>query len=513
MGVQAMILKNRWLANQFMSRTPASFHVRRGEKQALETARTARTRTHAYPDYLATQGMRDLAMRDMSDFRNLPVIDKAGYVDQYPLDDLCLDGELTTAYTIEKSSGHAGTAYYWLRLPKEDELFPSYLEFAMRQWYGAADKATLILITLALGTWTSGEKFGQAMRMVAATGKYRLTIMTPGTNLEEILEICADLGHFYDRVILIGYPPFVKSVIDEGSRRGIDWKSMSMKLALGGESYSEQWREHMATLIGVDSRKDLLAISGGYGAADLGMSVGREYAITVMIRKLCMDDPELAEALFKDSRGRNGVLPALVQYDPTVTYIEQIDGELVFTVLSGIPLVRYNIHDSGGIVPFTDMIQALHDHGYDIMERLAEIGYGRQHVWQLPFFYVFGRSDGTVSIVGANIFPENVQAVLSEAGDREILTFRLAVRTTDSYSQRLAIALEHHSFDLSERDAAALAEHYRPILVEGLRRMNPDFRDAYEDHPECADPIITVHPRENGPFSKRKRIKNQYIDG
>ncbi len=512
MSALELVLGNRWLTNQIMSNMPPDLTMRSGEKRAVKVARVARSRTRAYADFLTSRGLGDIRLTSMDDFRRLPVIDKANYVDCYPLEQLVLDSDFCHAYTIEKSSGHAGTSYYWLRLPQEDAMFPRYLEFAFCQYYGLTGESTLILITLALGTWTSGEKFAQALRQVAASGKYRMTVMAPGTNLDEILEIVSDLGSHYDRVIMIGYPPFIKSVIDEGTRQGIDWTSMSMKLAVGGESYSEQWREHMASVLGLDSRKDLLAISGGYGAADVGMSVGREYPITVMIRKLCMDDPELALALFKDPRGRNGVLPGLVQYNPNTSFVEEVEQELVFTVLSGIPLVRYNIHDHGGVLTFTEMIRALRDHGYDVAERLAEVGYGREHIWQLPFFYVFGRSDGTVSIVGANIFPENIQAVLSEAGDQDALTFRLSVVTNADYSQQLAVALEHHAPRLTRSETSALETHYHTTLVNGLLKLNQDFKDAYEDNPECADPIVNVYPRGTGPFSEKTRIKNQYFD-
>ena len=512
MSIQSALMGNRTLTNFVMSRIPPAKHVARGEKRALEVTDITLTRTNAYPHFISEQGIDDRAPKSMAAFRELPLTDKSAYVDRFDLRDLCLDGRVTSAYTIEKSSGHGGGSYYWLRLPQEDELFPKYLEYAFLQFYGMDKKATLVLITLALGTWTSGEKMAQALREVAASGKYPLTVMAPGTNPEEILEIVADLGHHYDQVVMVGYPPFLKTVIDEGDRRGIDWRSLSVKLGLGGEGYSEQWREHVASLLGIDSRKDLLAISGGYGAADVGMTIGREYPLTVLIRKLCLDDTQLAEALFQDGSARTGNLPGLLQYNPATCYVESIDRELVFTVLSGIPLVRYNIHDTGGVLPFEQVMDVMRDHGYDAIARLQSIGYGREQIWRLPFFYVYGRSDGTVSIVGANVFPQNVQAVLSEARDRLINTFYLSVLTTKSYSQQLTIALEHHSDTLSESEIGTLGAHYHNLLVSGLRKLNQDFRDAHDDNPESADPIVTVHPRGSGPFADtEKSIKNHYV--
>ena len=203
-------------------------------------------------------------------------------------------------------------------------------------------------------------------------------------------------------------------------------------------------------MIGVDSRKDLLAVSGGYGAADIGMTVGREYPVTVMIRKMCTDNPALAEVLFQDTRGHHSTLPSLLQYNPAQCYIEAVDGELAFTVLTGIPLVRYIIRDTGGVMDFAEMMEVLKRHGQDPYAELAKIGYGPEQVWKMPFFWVYGRSDGTVSIVGANVFPENIQAVLADAHDSDVLTFKLKVETTAEFSQRLVISLEYRSQELSE---------------------------------------------------------------
>ena len=511
MGLQKLVMGNRKLTNLMMSRMPASAHVGRGEKRALEVARAAIERTAAYPEHLLIAGAPAGVPKTMDAFHRLPVIDKHSYVDQYSLPDLALDGRFSCAYTIERSSGHSGGSFYWLRLPEEDALFPQYLEHAFSQFYGMGERSTLVLITLALGTWTSGEKMAQALRQVAAKGRYELTVMAPGTDVDEILEIVGDLGSHYDQVVMVGYPPFLKTVIDEGIRTGIDWKSMNVKLGLGGEGYSEQWRAHVGAQLGIDVSKDLLAISGGYGAADVGMSIGREYPLTVLLRQLCVEDLALAQALFGDKAARSGTLPGLVQYNPATSYIEEIEGELVFTVMSGIPLVRYNIHDSGGVLPFDQTLEALKDHGYDIAARLEALGYGSEQLWKLPFFYVFGRSDGTVSIVGANVFPENIQAILSESGDEAIVTFRLSVSTSEEFSQRLVIDMEHHSEDLLESEAALLSEHYRLLLLSGLRRINQDFRDAHDDNPQCADPVVTIHCRRTGPFSARSGIKNLYI--
>ena len=181
MGVQNIVLKNRKLTNFVMSRISPDSHASRGEKNALSVLAAAMTRTSAYPEFLKANGAKLSASPTIDEFKRLPYASKRDYIDKYELDQLCLDGTLNRAYTIERSSGHSGGSDHRLRLPAEDALFPSYLEHAFVQFYGMDTKSTLVMITLSLGTWTSGEKMAQALREVAASGKYPLTVMAPGT--------------------------------------------------------------------------------------------------------------------------------------------------------------------------------------------------------------------------------------------------------------------------------------------------------------------------------------------
>lgn len=512
MAIQKYIMKNRKFANFFMSHLPASAHEKKAKKYAVMVAQNVIKRVRAYQKFLKDNNTKPEDIKTFEDFKKLPITDKKNYIDykKYSIKELALDGRFTNAYTIEKSSGHSGKSYYWLRMPEEDSMFPSYLEFAFAQFYHMDKKRTLVLITLALGTWTSGEKMAQALREVAATGKYPLTVMTPGTNIDEILEIIGDIADNYDQTIMVGYPPFIKTVIDQGIEKGMDWKKYNMKIGLGGEGYSEEWRNHIAEKIGVNPDKDLLAISGGYGAADVGMSVGREYPLTVIIRRLCQKDKKLAKELFFNNKN-GSTLPSLLQYSPGSVFIEEIKGELVFTALTGIPIVRYNIHDRGGVIGFEKMMNTLKNFGYDPYDLIEKRGYTKNDIWKMPFFYCFGRSDGTISIVGANIYPENIEVVLNEAHDTDIIGYKIAVETSDTFQQRPLVLLEHKKDSLGESETAELIAEFYEIITKGLKRINPDFKDAHDDNPHAADPIIQIYANGCGPFEgDKKKIKRKY---
>ena len=79
------------------------------------------------------------------------------------------------------------------------------------------------------------------------------------------------------------------------------------------------------------------------------------------------------------------------------------------------PRIRYNVHDAGGTLSFARMTRDL--------PRLRPRSAGRQPhrsaapVLRMPLLYVHGRSDSTVSVHGANIYPEDVGQGLAESPD------------------------------------------------------------------------------------------------
>jgi len=454
----------------FLSHVPAEKLEKRGAQFALQTFQNTISRVPAYRKFLERRRVDIDAVKTLEDFKTLPVTDKKNYLREYPLEELCLDGTVTGKYLIDSSSGYGGLRSFWPRLPQEDRDFPMYMEMAYRQFYHIDRKPTLMIITLVLGTWIGGEKISWATRQIAINGKNRLTVMTPGANLDEVIGIVKQFGHLYKQVVIVGYPPFIKQVVDEGAGSGIDWRTLNVKLGLGGEGYSEEWRDYIAGKIGLEEN-DLLGISGGYGAADLGMSVGREYPLSVLVRKLAYKNEALARDLF----GQWNPLPSFCQYNPGLFFIEEIDRELVFTARAGIPLVRYNIHDRGGVIPFDRVLSIVSDHGFKPLQMLSDYGYRKRDVWRLPFFYVWGRSDDSVSLYGAFIYTEEIKAALDHPD--------ISTRTTGKFIMKTDYDEDHNPFLEIKVESAPGFEPDKTVektfvetIGNTLEKQNPDYK-------------------------------------
>lgn len=56
----------------------------------------------------------------------------------------------------------------------------------------------------------------------------QITQVTPGNNMEEILKVIQSLSPAYQQTVVLGYPPFVKGVVDKGLGQKVPWASFNM---------------------------------------------------------------------------------------------------------------------------------------------------------------------------------------------------------------------------------------------------------------------------------------------
>jgi phenylacetate-CoA ligase len=92
----------------------------------------------------------------------------------------------------------------------------------------------------------------------------------------------------------------------------------------------------------------------------------------------------------------------------------------------------------------------------------------------LPFVYVFGRADFTVSYFGANIFPENIAVGLEQPEFENSITgkFVLEVRETGAGDSELHLAVELlPGIARQEKLASAVSERVRTEVI----RINSEF--------------------------------------
>jgi phenylacetate-CoA ligase len=134
--------------------------------------------------------------------------------------------------------------------------------------------------------------------------------------------------------------------------------------------------------------------------------------------------------------------------------------------------VRYHISDNGGLISYEAMLKFLAEAGFDPVAALHQQG-GRG-IHQLPFVYVFGRSNFTVSYFGANIYPENVTVGLEQLVIREWVTgkFVLQVKEDADQNRFLSVVVElAPGVEGSEEKREAIASS----ILSQLLRLNSEF--------------------------------------
>jgi len=295
--------------------------------------------------------------------------------------------------------------------------------------------------------------------------------------------------------IIMGYPPFLKTLADDGR---IDWHKYKADAIYGGEGISEPLRDYLL--------KSFRRIIGSYGASDLEINVAAESDFTIGLRKLIIKDPEVREVL---THTEYGVTPMVFQYNPLAYYIECNDkGELLVTICrpSNIsPKIRYNIHDRGHVIRHELLKKKLQKLGK--WEQFKDM----KGKVDLPILFLYGRSDMSIDYYGANVTPDSVREVLFGIDELapKLNTFRLLSYENKQHDKLMHIAIELTATAKNSFDEEKLGTQ----ILEGLAVINKDFNNAYH-HTATPDqyPKVTVHAFGTGPFEGgQRKLKNEYV--
>jgi phenylacetate-CoA ligase len=450
------------------------------EAEVIQLFQTVATQVPAYQLFLQEHQINPATIQTFADFQQLPLTTKASYLKKYSLAQLCRNGTLEGCDMIAVSSGSTGQPSFFPRSLTDEFQIATRFEQIFHDSFQADQRRTLAVVCFALGTWVGGMYTANCCRHVANKG-YPITVITPGNQKPEIFRVIQALAPEFDQVVLLGYPPFLKDVIDSGIAQGIPWHQYAVKWVSAGEVFSEAWRSLVGDRIG--STNLCYDSASLYGTADAGV-LGNETPLSICIRRWFAEHPDAARELFGESR-----LPTLVQYDPSSRFFEVQDGTLLFSGESGLPLIRYHIADTGGVLSYDRMLEFLAKWGFDPIQALQS-GSGRG-ARSLPFVYVFGRSAFTVSYFGANVYPENVSVGLEQAPICDWVTgkFVMQVKEGSDRNSVFSIVVElAPTVEPSQEKQQGIAI----AILQQLKRLNSEFANYVPEAYQL--PIITLTP-------------------
>ena len=297
------------------------------------------------------------AITSQEDFENLPFSSKEDLRNAYPLGIQAVPDE--EVVRIHSSSGTTGKPVIIPYTAKDVDDWA--VMFARCYETAGVTPLDRVQITPGYGLWTAGIGFQAGAEKLGA-----MTIpMGPG-NTDKQLQMMIDLG----ATVLTATSSYALLLAEEIDKRGIGDKIHLKKGIFGSERWSEKKREYIREKLGIELY-DIYGLTEIYGPgigiscdAQCGMHYWDDYIYIEII------DPKTGKPV-PDGQ----------------------EGEIVITTLvkEGAPLIRFRTHDISRIIP-------------------GECPCGRKYP---RLDIIKGRSDDMFKVHGVNMFPSQVEELLS----------------------------------------------------------------------------------------------------
>jgi phenylacetate-CoA ligase len=363
-------------------------------------------------------------------------------------------------------------------------------------------KRTLVIVGFGMGVWIGGL-FTYRSFELAGKRHGAVSLITPGINKAEIISAIKNIGGQYEEIILTGYPPFVKDVLDEMREERVKIGKGRMRILFAAEPFGEGFRDHIARQAGITNvYRDTMNI---YGSADIG-AMAWESPFTILARRLALKNEELFANLFRGARK----LPTLAQYHPDFIVFEEQGGELYLTGNNAVPLIRYGIGDHGGVQSYDAVEEMITARGMSIHDLLQEAD-STSTLHKLPLVYVYERNDFSTTLYGLQIYPEVIREVLIRNPLQKFLTGKLTMLTTfdANHDQYLEIHLELRK---NKKITRTTKERTLDMIVRGLRQQISEFRELHTHLKDRALPKLHFwaygHPTYFKSGGKQKWVKH-----
>lgn len=328
-----------------------------GERSALKVFQIAASSVSFYQRLLKEKGIKVNQINSIKDFKRLPILEKNIFQDNEIID-LIENRNLGHAKSILTSSGYSGIFSFGVNSDKNLANTGRLIDLGLDYVFEVGKKKTLLINCLPMGVKVYSNE---------------CVIADVSVREDMALALVKKFHPYFKQIIIIGEAFFLKFLVEEGLKKGIDWKHLPISLIAGEDSFPESYRTYMAEMMGIDlEKKSPRFIGSSLGIAELDLNLFYETRDTIMIRRYAQNNSEFRKALLEEDLE---VCPMFFVYYPHRVYLEKNEaGELIFTMLSPyleIPLVRYNSKDGGKIISYNQLKEVLKNfHKEDLLPKL-----------------------------------------------------------------------------------------------------------------------------------------------
>ncbi len=466
-----------------LSAESEKFWIHAGEKRALHIFHQATTRVPAYKNFLEKNKIDHKKILNIKDFQRVPLIDKKNYINAYPIEDRCWDGKLSDSKILALSSGTSGEPVFWPRSGFQEFEATIIHELLYKYLFDIDKHKTLLIVGFPMGIYVSGVATLLPSWIIGQ--KYNISIASVGTNRNDFIRIISSLQDKYEQVVIAGHPFFIKDVIELGKEMKISWQK-NLKMMFCSEGFSEAWREYLINITGTKNKP--FSIISTYGTAEL-LLIGHETISSIKLKQKIEKNNNLKKKIL----GGN-FCSGIFQYNPLLRYIETINNELIFTSASGIPLIRYNLHDTGQIISAKEVVE---DFGIKDIK------------WKLPFLALGNKSDYTIIFYAANIYPDHIKQALDKKEFLKISTGRFVMRKfyTKNMEEKLEINVELNKNIKTTKDLENL---FQDQVIKTLKKVNTEYLNNISYSKKDMKPVIKLWEYQDEKFFK-SGLKPKYI--
>lgn len=364
-----------------------------GEDLVIPAIKRTISRTPIYQDILKKRGLTLDSFNKLEDLNKLPVVDKYSTFGKYKVEDLCLDGDLKGMKLGMTSSGFSGLFSYGILTEEDRDKIKLSIDAVLNYYFDIKNKKTFMINALPMGV-----KFDTSCDLANTSVR------------EDMVFSFVDFAKTrYDKTIIVSDPHFIKKIIEDGLKKGLDWKKLNVSFVLGEDWFSNSFTEYLKNLVDAKYEKGSSRTIGyTMGITELDLNMFHSSNSLVKIRDIIQKDDKLREALFgKGCRA----CPELMHYYPHRTYLELLDsnkngfGELVFTMLSPalkMALIRYNSKDIAKIFSYNEVVDILDKFNYG--ELAPDL--------KLPIIAILGRKDDYMKVGKEEVNTRDIKEAL-----------------------------------------------------------------------------------------------------
>lgn len=469
--------EEKFFSKKFANKFSPKFSSKKWEEIARRTSiqifNDAIISVKGYRNFLERNRIKVRKITHWDQFISIPPVSKKNYLAKYPLPDRCKKDSFNKLQIYTSTSGSTGRAFYFCRDGELDWQYSLLAEnFLQQNTQGRKNVPTLVIICFGLGVWIGGLITYRAFEIAIQRAKSATSIIAPGVNKDQIFEALKNLAPYFSQVILVGYPPFIKDIIDESKERGINLKKIKLRLLFAAEGFSELFRNYLNKHTNIENLyNDTLNI---YGSAELG-AMAWETGLSILIKELALEDQDLLEQLFNIGSA-TGKIPTLAQYNPFFINFEEKNSRLLITGKNSLPLIRYDIGDQGGVLSFDYILETFRNKGINLLALAKKKRINK--IEKFPFVYVYERVDLSTKLYGAIIYPEHIKLALQKKEFEGSLTgkFTAVVRFRKNQDQYLEINVE---LKRNVKKSLSLLKQIKNQIVSELLTKNDEYRNNY----------------------------------